>query len=198
MPEAIIRLATPEDCDQIAAIYAPYVTETAISFEIEPPGAGELARRIGETLAGYPWLVCERDGEILGYAYAMGHRTRWAYQWSVDTAIYVDGGRRRAGVGRALYTALLAALPLQGFFSAYAGVTLPNAASVGLHQAMGFEPVGVYRAVGYKLGRWHDVGWYQRTLQAGEPAGPPLPIEAVRALPAFQSALELGARSVRL
>jgi phosphinothricin acetyltransferase len=121
--------------------------------------------RIAETLCEYPWLVCAEEGEILGYAYASRHRQRPAYQWSVDASVYVDPFAHRKGVGRSLYTALFEILRLQGFVSVYAGIALPNAASVGLHESMGFELIGIYRSVGYKLGKWHDVGWWQLALQ---------------------------------
>jgi L-amino acid N-acyltransferase YncA len=161
----IIRLATERDAEQIAAIYAPNVTDTIISFEFEPPTADEMRRRIEVTLRRYPWLVCERQGRVLGYAYAGAHGSRAAYQWSVDVSVYVHEDARRTGVGRALYASLFAALDLQGFYNAYAGATLPNPASVGLHEAVGFQPVGVYRGVGYKLGAWHDVVWWHLLLR---------------------------------
>jgi L-amino acid N-acyltransferase YncA len=168
-----IRLAIPEDAHQIQSIYAPNCF-TPISFEAEPPTIQEMRGRIEKTLEQYPWLVCEESGEILGYAYATRHRERAAYRWSIDTAVYVKQGQHRRGLGRVLYTSLFRVLPLQGYVSAYAGVTLPNPASVGLHQAMGFQPVGVYKEVGFKLGAWHDVAWFQRALQAlpGEPSDP--------------------------
>jgi L-amino acid N-acyltransferase YncA len=162
---AVIRLATERDAQQIAAIYAPNVTDTVISFETEAPSADEMRRRIGATLKRYPWLVCERHGWVLGYAYAAAHGSRAAYQWSVDVSVYVREGSHRKGVGRALYTSLFAALELQGFYNAYAGATLPNPASVGLHEAMGFRRVGVYRGVGYKMGAWHDVVWWHLPLR---------------------------------
>jgi phosphinothricin acetyltransferase len=163
---AVIRLATERDAEQIAAIYAPNVTHTIISFEFEPPTAHEMRRRIEATLQRYPWLVCERhDGTVLGYAYAGAHGSRVAYQWSVDVSVYVHEDARRMGVARALYASLFAALKLQGFYNAYAGATLPNPASVGLHESVGFRPVGVYRGVGYKLGAWHDVGWWHLPLR---------------------------------
>jgi L-amino acid N-acyltransferase YncA len=163
---AIIRLATEGDAEQIAAIYAPNVTDTVISFELEPPSADEMRRRIEGTLQRYPWLVCERhDGRLLGYAYAGAHGSRAAYQWSVDVSVYVHEDARRKGVGRALYASLFAALSLQGFYNAYAGATLPNPASVGLHESVGFRQVGVYRGVGYKLGAWHDVVWWHLALR---------------------------------
>ena len=160
-----IRLATAGDAAPIADIYAPNVTDAVISFEAEPPDAGEMRRRIAGTLERYPWLVCERRGRVWGYAYAGAHGSRAAYRWSVDVSVYVHGEAHRAGVGRALYTSLFAALELQGFYNAYAGATLPNPASVGLHEAMGFRPVGVYRGTGYKMGAWHDVGWWHLPLR---------------------------------
>ncbi len=171
-----IRLATPDDAEQVRAIYAPYC-ETPISFEAEPPGVEEMRGRLAKVLGPYPWLVGEEGGEVLGYAYATRHRERAAYRWSVDTAVYVRQGMQRRGVGRALYTSLLAVLPLQGFVNAYAGVALPNPASVGLHEAMGFRPVGVYGQVGFKCGAWHDVAWFQRPLRP-RPAEPP-PLRAL-------------------
>ena len=158
---AVIRLASSErDAGQIAAIYAPNVTDMIISFEFEPPSADEMRRRIEVTLKRYPWLVCERQGRVLGYAYAGAHGSRAAYQWSVDVSVYVHEDARRMGVGRALYASLFAALALQGFYNAYAGATLPNPASVGLHESVGFGRVGIYRGVGYKMGAWHDVVWW--------------------------------------
>ncbi len=144
-----VRLATPADAAAVAAIYAPVVRDTAISFEAEPPDAAEFVRRMEATLPARPWLVAEDGGRVVGYAYAGPHRARAAYGWSVEPSVYVDAGARGRGVGRALYGALLAVLRAQGFANAYAGVTLPNEASVGLHRAFGFEDVAVYRRVGY-------------------------------------------------
>ena len=171
----MIRLARAEDAKAVQAIYASIVRDTAISFEVEPPSVDEMAGRIETTLARFPWLVHERDGDVVGYVYASAHRTRAAYQWSVDTTVYVDESARRGGVGRALYGALLAVLRLQGFTRAYAGITLPNAGSVGLHEAVGFRPLAVYRGVGFKLGQWHDVGWWELHLQP-LPADPLPPV----------------------
>jgi L-amino acid N-acyltransferase YncA len=192
-----IRLATPDDAEQVQAVYAPYC-QTPISFELGPPSVEEMRGRLAKVLGPYPWLVCEDDGEVLGYAYATQHRERAAYRWSVDTAIYVRQGRQRRGVGRALYASLLAVLPLQGYVTAYAGVTLPNPASVGLHEAMGFEPVGVYRQVGFKCGSWHDVAWFQRPLRPGPGEPPPLTrLEEVRHTAGWQEALHTGPRLLR-
>jgi phosphinothricin acetyltransferase len=189
-----IRLAIPDDAEQVQAIYAPYC-HTPISFETEPPGIEEMRGRLVKVLGRYPWLLCEDGGDILGYVYATQHRERAAYRWSVDTTVYVRQDRQRRGVGRTLYTALLAVLPLQGYVNAYAGVTLPNPASVGLHEAMGFQPVGVYRHVGFKCGAWHDVAWYQRPLQPppDEPS-PPRPLEEVQHTAEWEKALSSGLR----
>ena len=164
-----IRPATVADAPAIAALYAPWVRDTAISFETEPPSADEMAARIAKVQARWAWLVREDAGHVRAYAYAGAFAERASYRWSVTVSAYVDATPHRAGHGRALYTALLGLLTLQGFHSAFAGITQPNAASVGLHRAMGFEPVGVYEDAGHKLGRWHDVGWYRRGLA---PRGP--------------------------
>ena len=176
-----IRLATEDDADQIRRIYAPFCADDShVSFEVEPPTSEEIAPADREDPGGYPWLVGEEAGEVLGYVYAGPHSERAAYVWSVNVAAYIDPGAG-SGVGRALYTSLFAALRLQGFVNAYAGVALPNPASVGLHRAMGFEPVGTYRGVGYKAGEWRDVAWFGRMLReptrspraADEPGGSP-------------------------
>ena len=161
----MIRLATPDDAAAVASVYRPYVESTVITFEVTAPDDREMRSRIASTLQRYPWLVYEADGVVAGYAYASAHRTRVAYQWSVDTAIYLHQERHRQGIGRRLYDALFPMLVRQGFVHAYAGITLPNPGSVGLHEALGFVPVGVYKNVGYKLGSWHDVGWWHRQLQ---------------------------------
>jgi phosphinothricin acetyltransferase len=176
-----IRPAVAEDAESILAIYGPVVQNTPISFELEPPSVEEMRRRIVDTLAKFPWLVGVQDGELLGYAYGSLHHQRPAYQWAVDVSVYVHPQAHRRGVGRALYSSLLEILRLQGYATVCAGIALPNAASVGLHEAMGFEPVGVYRHVGYKLGAWHDVGWWQLDLRQtdGKPA-PLIPFSELR------------------
>jgi phosphinothricin acetyltransferase len=194
---ATIRLATASDAEQIAAIYAPFVLNTPTSFEMEPPSADEMAARIVSTLERYPWLVCS-NGEVMGYAYASAFRSRTAYQWSVDTTVYTHDRFRRVGVGRALYTSLLAALRIQGFCSACAGIALPNPGSEGLHRAMGFEQVALYRRIGYKLGRWHDVGWWQLSLRSDGPAeSPPAPLCRVVGAREFTDALYSGLSCLR-
>lgn len=167
-----IRTATLDDAAAVAAIYAPIVANTTISFEVDPPDAAEMRGRIAKTLAALPWLVAEdAAGAVCGYAYASKHKERAAYQWSVDTAVYVRDDMRGQGVGRALYGRLLPLLAELGYCQAFAGVALPNAGSVGLHHALGFEPIGVYRNVGFKHGAWRDVAWWQKALQESE--GPP-------------------------
>ncbi len=161
----LIRLAAEGDAEEIQAIYAPIVSQTAISFETEPPSVEEMRRRIANTLARLPWLVYLRDGKIMGYAYASPHRSRAAYRWSVDVSVYIHPQARRQGIGKALYDSLLKILSLQGIYNVYAGIALPNPGSVGLHESLGFKPVGVYHAVGYKLGAWHDVGQWHLPLR---------------------------------
>jgi L-amino acid N-acyltransferase YncA len=172
----LIRHADPSaDAGACAAIYAPSVIEGIASLEERAPSPEEMAARIEATSAAYPWLVAELEGEPAGYAYATEHRSRSAYRWSADTTVYVSPSHHRRGVGRALYQALFELLTAQGLYTACAGITLPNDASVGLHEAMGFEPIGVYRAIGYKHGQWRSVGWWQAQLR--EPRADVTPLE---------------------
>jgi L-amino acid N-acyltransferase YncA len=194
---ARIRLADEGDAAAIAAIYRPVVEETAISFETIAPDPHEIARRVADTLRTYPWLVCDREGHIAGYAYASKHRVRAAYQWSVDTSVYVDSRDRRLGIGRALYLSLFAILAEQGYFNAFAGIALPNPGSVALHEAMGFEKLGVYRNVGFKLGEWRDVGWWQLSLKEMEAApSDPIDLATVRQLPTWERLLACGESAI--
>lgn len=172
----LIRTATPEDAPAINAIYRPFVVDTRISFELEPPSDVLMAERIAKVLQQLPWLVCCTGDRLLGYAYASRYRERPAYQWSVETAVYVDRGHHRNGIGRALYQRLFTILRQQGYFMAYAGITLPNPASVALHESLGFEVAGVYRNAGYKSGAWCDVGWWQCALK--NEVTPPAPPRA--------------------
>ena len=160
----MIRPATPLDAEAIAAIYNPYVTGTVISFETAPVTAGEMAGRIRTTLAAHPWLVLEEDGSILGYAYAGPWKAREAYRFSVETTVYVAHGHARKGIGRSLYAALLAELRTRGFHTALAVIALPNEASVALHEAFGFRQAGLTPQVGWKGGRWVDVGYWALLL----------------------------------
>jgi L-amino acid N-acyltransferase YncA len=193
-----IRLAHDSDADAVASIYRPIVEQTPISFETVAPDRYEMARRMVETLRHYPWLVCERDGHVIGYAYAARHRVRAAYQWSVDTSVYIDRQYRRLGIGRGLYLSLFGILAAQGYFNAYAGIALPNDSSVALHEAMGFEPLGVYRRVGYKLGEWRDVGWWQLNIREHDAIPTdPLDLTTVRRLPTWQALLTRGESTMR-
>jgi phosphinothricin acetyltransferase len=163
MPTPVIRPACDTDAAAIAAIYAPYVDDSVISFEETAPDADEIRRRIGSPPL-LPWLVAAEAGVVLGYAYASPHRTRAAYRWAVDVSVYLAPGARGRGLGKALYEPLMNEVRALGYVNAYAGIALPNAVSVGLHEAMGFVRVGVYRNVAYKHGRWHDVGWWHLAL----------------------------------
>jgi L-amino acid N-acyltransferase YncA len=172
-----IRNADPSrDAAACAAIYGHYVKASPISFEEPPPGAAELAERIERTSATHPWLVGERDDEVLGYAYATPHRLRAAYRWAAEVSVYVAGEHHGRGFGRALYEELLERLRRQRFHVAVAGITLPNAASVALHERLGFVAVGVYRRIGWKAGAWHDVGWWQLELAPAVADAPPEPL----------------------
>jgi phosphinothricin acetyltransferase len=159
-----VRDATTADAAACAVLYAPYVTDTAVTFETEPPTAAQMAERIAAAQRRHAWLVLEDDGAVVGYAYGGPYKERAAYRWSCEVSVYLERGRRRTGGGRALYEALFTRLAERGFRTAVAGMTLPNPASEGLHRALGFEPVGVYRRIGWKHGAWHDVAWVQRTL----------------------------------
>lgn len=193
-----IRPADAADAAAIAAIYAPIVSDTVISFELDPPASGEIAQRISAGCERFPWLVLTRDADTLGYAYAGAFRARPAYQWTAETTVYTHPDARRIGVGRALVTALLDCLRAQGFARAVAGVTLPNAGSVALHERAGFTPVGVFAKVGFKFGAWHDVGFWEQALGASgvAPATPRIWRE-MRERPEIGAILAGAARSVR-
>jgi len=175
-----VRVATENDAAAVASIYAPYVRDTAISFEEVPPSPNVMSDRINRTLATHPFLVFEDGGSVVAYAYASPHRERPAYRWSTDVAIYAAPEIHRRGVGRVLYAYLLDLLGRQGFHAAFAGITLPNANSVGLHEAMGFEHVGTYAEVGFKLGSWRDVGWWCCRIASGPPYGAPVAFPDLR------------------
>ena len=173
----MVRHADPaRDAAACAAIYAPHVEHSPTSFEEDAPDAAEMAARIEAVSATHAWLVAELDGRVAGFAYAGQHRARSAYRWAADVSIYLDEHFRGRGLGRELYGALFGLLRRQRLLVACAGITLPNAASTGLHQAMGFVPVGVYRAIGYKDGAWRDVGWWQLQLAERVPGPPPDPL----------------------
>jgi L-amino acid N-acyltransferase YncA len=173
MSSPAIRSADPgRDAAACAAIYAPSVEAAPTSFEERAPDAAAMAARMAEYMATHPWLVAEDGGEVVGYAYACPFLQRPAYRWSASVSVYVAADRVGAGIGRALYEELFARLRRQGLRMAVAGITLPNPASVALHERLGFVQTGVNRAIGWKLGAWRDVGWYQLELTP-EPAGAP-------------------------
>jgi L-amino acid N-acyltransferase YncA len=171
----MIRHARAGDVGAMLAIYAPLVRDTTISFEYEPPTLAEMEHRLQAVQRQYPWLVCERDGQLAGYAYASSFRSRTAYQWTAEVTVYVHPDHHRRGVARALYRALLDRLRAQGYRMAVAVITLPNAASVALHEDLGFEPVGVFRRAGFKHGQWCDIGCWQVDLGGAAAPAPPRP-----------------------
>lgn len=166
----IVRPARERDAAAMLAIYRPVVEETAISFEETAPSPAEFTARLQKYLAGWRAFVAEDDGQVVGYAYGSSHRERAAYRWSVETTVYVAAGRHRSGIGRALYAELLPALAEAGFCNAYAGIALPNPASVALHEAVGFMRIGSFPRVGYKRGSWRDVAWFHKPLREQPPA----------------------------
>lgn len=173
-PALSLRDATAGDAAACAAVYAPYVTDTVVTFELEPPPPAELAARIAAAQRRHLWLVAEVGGTVRGYAYAGTHRPREAYRWTCETSVYLAPQEVGQGLGRALYGELLHRLAGLGYRTAVAGMTLPNPASERLHAALGFTPVGTFARVGHKHGRWQDVGWVQCAL--GDPAAPPGPV----------------------
>lgn len=176
----IIRFATPDDAAACAAIYAPFVEGSSVSFEMTAPTSEDMAKRIGKLWPTHPWIIAEEDGVALGYAYGSPYRERKAYQWAVEVTVYLADAARGKGLGRTLYAVLIDLLTRQGFTKAYGIITLPNPASAGLHEAVGFRPFAVYRDIGFKNGSWHDVGWWERDLAAKtSPAREPLTLEAL-------------------
>lgn len=163
-----IRFATPADAPAVLEIYGPFCEDSPVSFEILRPTLPEIESRIMKVIERFPWLVCESENEVLGYAYASSYRDRAAYRWSVEVAIYIAEKSRGQGFGTTLYTLLFELLRIQSYYHAYAGITLPNPGSLLLHERLGFEPVGIYKSVGYKAGAWHDVSWWALALRTAE------------------------------
>jgi len=192
-PETTIRSAEERDAPAIAAIYAPYVRDTPVSFEIEPPTAEIMRQRITRTLETHPWLVADHGGETVGFAYAGKHSERAGYRWTVDVTVYVNGARRQKGVGRTLYAALLEVLRRQGFRSAFAEIVLPNPGSVRLHETTGFKPIGVHNDIGFKLGSWRNIGYWRLGLaECSAPPREPIPFAVFRETPEFAGAIRQG------
>jgi L-amino acid N-acyltransferase YncA len=189
----IIRVAQESDAERMLNIYAPIVRETAISFELAPPTVDEFRQRIRSVLDSHNWLVMEDEHAILGYAYAGKFRPREAYQWAAEVTVYVDSPHQKRGIAQALYTSLFAGLRLQGFCNVIAAIALPNLPSVRLHEKLDFKPMGILHSVGYKMGRWHDVGWWQLQLQDNQPnPDPPQPISALENSAAWAQAQAAG------
>jgi L-amino acid N-acyltransferase YncA len=196
--EKTIRSIEIRDAQAVHDIYAPFVSDSAISFEIDPPDVPMIEQRIRNVRDQYPWLVLEAGGKVLGYAYASRHRERLAYQWCVEVSVYVHPAAHRCGVGRALYVALFEILRRQGYVNAYAGITLPNPSSVGLHESLGFQLVGVFTRIGYKFGQWHDVAWLQlRLLDASSAVSTPLAAAEILSHDSIAAMFQQQAQSVR-
>lgn len=194
----IIRLATKSDSAALLNIYAAYIRDTAISFETEIPSVFAFGERIETIQQQFPWLVCEIDGRVVGYAYASKHKERTAYQWSADLSVYVDPRAHRKHIATSLYTALLECLRLQGYYSAFAAITVPNASSEALHCTLGFQPIGVFERVGYKLGKWRDVQYFKRVLAdyPTEPR-PPVSICMVKDTEEYQNSIQRAEAMLR-
>lgn len=195
---AVIRLASSAYAAAIHQIYLPIVRDTHISFEQIAPTPSEIAARIEKTLSQHPWLVCELDGRLAGYAYASAFRARAAYQWTAETTVYIHADFQRRGVSRALYSSLMAILREQGYCSAVGVIALPNVGSVRAHEALGFRKVGIVKNVGYKAGAWRDTGWWQLELRPA-PSQPqsPRPITELAAQDSFLALLQTGLQHIR-
>lgn len=192
-PTMCIRLVAESDAAEILRIYEPIVRDTAISFELAAPSEQEMRQRIRNVLSSHVWLVCQDGQRVAGYAYASSFRPREAYQWTAEVTVYVEAASQRRGGGRALYVSLIEALRLQGFSRAVAVIALPNEPSVKLHEKLGFRAVGVLERAGYKLGRWHDVRWWQLELREAEAhPGPPRSINELVGTPEWKRAIAAG------
>lgn len=199
MPKVTIQLARVEDAAEMLALYAPYVEHTTVSSEYEAPSLEEFTRRIVTYTKQTPWLLCRVDGKAAGYGYASPHRARAAYQWSVETSIYVGEAYHRRGMARALYAALFELLARQGYYNIFVGITSPNERSIKFHSAMGFVISGAYQDSMYKFGKWRDVIWMAKSLRVHDlDPHPTLPFPEMAALPVVEDILLRAAAKIRL
>jgi len=182
MTNIMIRLAQESDAAEILEIYAPYIKETNITFEYEVPTLVDFKKRIQEISSHYPYLVCLLDGVIVGYAYAHRHMERAAYQWNVESSVYISKKCLHMGIGKALYNALIEVLKLQNVQNIYAIVTYPNANSESLHQYFDFRTIGIYPKTGYKFGQWIDVIWLEKSI--GKHENNPKPFQSIEKIEA--------------
>jgi len=194
----LIRIATSEDAVSVLDIYAPYIEKTSYTFETEVPHIDAFKKRIDLYLKNWPWLVCDVNGTVAGYAYGTKYRERVAYQWSVESSVYVHDDYQKKGIARALYSALIAIFKLQGFRNLYAVINLPNDKSVTFHEKLGFEYFATYRSVGYKLGKWKDVGWWQLNLNDYSMEPPPPTRFSEMNKSALQVILESSSNLIRI
>lgn len=178
-----LRFATPDDSLQILGIYAQYI-ETPVTFECALPSQKEFSRRIADIFQFYPYLVCEEDGKIMGYAYAHRHMEREAYQWNAELSVYLDRSSTSRGIGKKMYTLLIEILKLQGVKTVYGGVTAPNEKSEALHKSLGFHVAGTYHKAGYKAGKWHNVTWFEKAVSEYDPF--PQPVISITGVPQAQ------------
>ena len=197
MPEVVLRPAEEEDIAEMLALYAPYVIQTTVSSEYDAPSIEEFTRRWRTYTQKLPWLVCRIDGEVVGYGYAAPHRTRAAYQWSVETSIYVAQEQHRHGIAGAIYAALFELLAMQGYYNIYVGITSPNERSMKFHKAMGFIISGAYQESMYKLGQWRDVLWMGKSLRPHDGAPQPtVPFPEIKDSPLVTRALNQAVEKI--
>jgi phosphinothricin acetyltransferase len=163
-----LRIADVRDAADMVQIYAPFIRSSGITQEIEVPSTEAFAERVKTTLIERPWIVCDVDGMLAGYAYAGKHRERSGYQWCTEPSVYVDEKFHRSNIATALYTALFEILKKQHYVNAYAVITLPNPQSVAFHEKFGFTYLTTFKRIGFKLGKWHDVGWWEKQVNRHE------------------------------
>ncbi|MEL7567060.1 MAG: N-acetyltransferase family protein [Dehalobacterium sp.] len=193
-----IRLAAESDSNAILQIYAPFITSTAITFECQVPTIAEFRDRMAEIQRKYPWLVCEINNNILGYAYASPFNEREAYNWSVDFSVYVSPQYHGKNIGKAFYFTLFELLKLQGYYNAYAIVVLPNTKSECLHESFGFKEIGVCENAGYKLGNWHDVKWYGIKINEYAPSpAKPKSIDEICSMDEFKTIMDKAGQMIK-